>query len=73
MDHPIKDPYTNCEAGQCNHDLAPAVMIDDLLADDGPFPPSHMIVNLASAGRRCSTTWKSRWKIRWRFAGLPRR
>ena len=49
MDHPIKDPYTNCEAGQCNHDLARAVTIDDLFADDGPFPPSHMIVNLGSA------------------------
>jgi len=25
------------------------VTIDDLIADDGPFPPSHMIVNLSSA------------------------
>ena len=46
LDHPIKDPYTSCEAGPCNHDLARAVTIDDLLASDGPFPPSHMIVNL---------------------------
>ena len=50
MDHPIKDPYTNCETGQCNHDLARAVTIEALLADDGPFPPSQMIVSLRSAG-----------------------
>lgn len=46
MNHPIDDPYRNCESGQCNHDLARAVTIPDLLASDGPFPPSHLIVNL---------------------------
>lgn len=46
MDHPIKDPYRECESGRCNHDLARAVTLGDLLADDGPFPPSYMIVNL---------------------------
>ena len=49
MDHPIKDPYTNCEAGQCSHDLARAVTIDDLLADDGPYRPSQMVVKLRPA------------------------
>ncbi len=49
VDHALRDPYTNCEAGQCNHDLAKAVTIEDLLADDGPFPPGYTIVNLGSA------------------------
>ena len=49
MNHPIDDPYAACDQGQCNHDLARAVTVDELLAGDGPFPPSHMIVNLASA------------------------
>lgn len=49
MNHPIKDPYAACENGRCNHDLARAVTISDLMSDDGPFPPSHMIVNLGSA------------------------
>jgi hypothetical protein len=48
VNHPISDPYVACEHGQCSHDLARAVTIDDLLASDGPFPPNHMIVNLAS-------------------------
>ncbi len=48
MNHPIDDPYRNCEAGQCNHDLARAVTIPDLFAADGPFPPSHTIVNFGS-------------------------
>lgn len=47
VNHPINDPYRTCELGQCTHDLARAVTIDDLLASDGPYPPSHMIVNLA--------------------------
>jgi hypothetical protein len=49
VNHPIKDPYSTCEAGRCSHDLARAVTIDDLIADDGPFPPSQMIVNLSSS------------------------
>ena len=47
MNHPIDDPYRSCEHGRCTHDLARAVTLDDLLGRDGPFPPSHMIVNLA--------------------------
>jgi len=49
VNHPIDDPYRSCEQGQCNHDLAQAVTMGDLLAADGPFPPGHLIVNLATA------------------------
>jgi hypothetical protein len=49
VDHPIKDPYRDCESGRCNHDLVRGVGLDDLLGSDGPFPPSYLIVNLASA------------------------
>ena len=48
VNHPINDPYQNCESGQCSHDLARAITIDDLLNTDGPYPPSHLIVNLAA-------------------------
>ncbi len=48
VNYPIKDPYSTCEAGRCSHDLARAVTIDDLIADDGPFPPSQMIVKLST-------------------------
>lgn len=47
MNHPINDPYRTCEHGQCTHDLARAVTLDDLLASDGPYPPSQMIVSLS--------------------------
>ena len=50
MDHVIKDPYRDCETGRCNHDLVRGVSIGELLATDGPYPPSYLIVNLA-AGR----------------------
>ena len=49
MNHPIDDPYRACEHGQCNHDLARAVTVADLLGDDGPFPPRQMIVNLGTS------------------------
>lgn len=49
MDQPIKDPYRDCESGRCNHDLVRGVGIEDLLDDDGPYPPTYLIVNLASA------------------------
>lgn len=49
MNHPIDDPYVACEHGQCNHDLARAVTIDDLFATDGPFPQPHKIVSLAGS------------------------
>ena len=47
MDAPIPDPYGRCER-HCNHDLARGVLIAELLDDDGPYPPSHLLVNLAS-------------------------
>ena len=48
---PFSDPYRTCEDGRCNHDLARAVSAADLLGDDGPFPPSYLVVNLSmSAG-----------------------
>jgi hypothetical protein len=50
VDHAIKDPYRDCETGRCNHDLVRGVATADLLAADGPYPPSYLIVNLA-AGR----------------------
>jgi hypothetical protein len=49
VDHPIKDPYGDCEAGRCNHDLVRGLSTDELLATDGPYPPSYLIVNLGSA------------------------
>lgn len=49
MDHEIKDPFRDCESGRCNHDLARGIALDDLLAEDGPYPPSYLIVNLRSA------------------------
>jgi hypothetical protein len=49
VNHPIDDPYRTCEHGQCTHDLARAVTIEDLLGTDGPFPPRQMIVNLGTA------------------------
>jgi len=42
------DPYRTCEQA-CNHDLARAVTIEELFGEDGPFPPSPMIVTLASS------------------------
>lgn len=50
MDAPIADPYRHCEK-QCNHDLARAVGIDELLSGDGPYPPSQLIVNLSTPAR----------------------
>lgn len=40
----VHDPYRRCEE-QCNHDLARGILVSDLIADDGPHPPSHLIVN----------------------------
>jgi hypothetical protein len=47
---PFNDPYRTCEDGRCNHDLARAVSITDLLGDDGPFPPSYLVVSLSMNG-----------------------
>ena len=43
------DPYLTCEKGQCNHDLARAVALDELWGSDGPYPPSYLVMNLAAA------------------------
>lgn len=32
-----RDPYRRCDR-QCNHDLAHAVTLDELLGTDGPYP-----------------------------------
>lgn len=32
------DPYARCEEG-CTHDLAVGVLVEELLAADGPHPP----------------------------------
>jgi hypothetical protein len=45
------DPYLLCEKGQCNHDLARAVAVDELWGSDGPYPPSYVVVNLAAHQR----------------------
>ena len=47
---PFNDPYRTCEGGRCNHDLARAVSVTDLLGEDGPFPPSYLVVNLTMSG-----------------------
>ena len=49
MNHPINDPYANCESGRCTHELARAVTIDELLTSEGPHRPTSTIVNLAAA------------------------
>jgi hypothetical protein len=49
MDHPIEDPYRECERGRCNHDLVRGVALGDLISADGPYPPSYLIVNLAGS------------------------
>ena len=36
------DPFRHCE-GTCNHDLAPGVLVADLLRGDGPHPPLLVI------------------------------
>jgi hypothetical protein len=41
-----KDPYRTCEQ-HCNHDLARAVTVEELLSGDGPYPPSQILVNLS--------------------------
>ena len=42
----VHDPYKRCEE-HCNHDLAKGIGVADLLADDGPHPAAHLIVNFA--------------------------
>lgn len=51
MDAYVNDPYRTCESGHCNHDLARGIGIAELLGDDGPFPPSHLIVSLGNFNR----------------------
>ena len=46
MDSDRHDPYRSCER-HCNHDLARGVTLDELLERDGPFPQSHVVVNLS--------------------------
>jgi len=36
-----KDPYTRCEKGTCNHDLAHATTLKDLWTKDGPYGKSR--------------------------------
>lgn len=47
MDAPIPDPYGHCTQ-RCHHDLGRGVGIAELLEEDGPYPPSHLLVNLSS-------------------------
>ncbi|MFQ5948044.1 MAG: hypothetical protein ACE5KX_04195 [Acidimicrobiia bacterium] len=46
MDDLPNDPYRSCEQ-HCNHDLARGIAVEELLEDDGPFPPTHLIVNFS--------------------------
>ncbi len=39
------DPYGTCLDG-CNHDLAPGVLVSDLLAGDGPRPALELVFGL---------------------------
>ncbi len=36
------DPYRSCQDG-CNHDLAPGVLVSDLLHRDGPTPSLSLV------------------------------
>ncbi len=36
------DPYRSCQEG-CNHDLAPGVLVSDLLNGDGPAPSLTLV------------------------------
>ncbi len=36
------DPYRSCQEG-CNHDLAPGVLVSDLLSGDGPSPSLTLV------------------------------
>ncbi len=36
------DPYRSCQEG-CNHDLAPGVLVSDLLHGDGPAPSLTLV------------------------------
>ncbi len=39
------DPYGSCTDG-CNHDLAPGVLVSELLAGDGPSPSLQLLFGL---------------------------
>ncbi len=56
MNRPLENPYTNCEAGQCNHELAQAVTLSELLTDNDPLDTSQMLVKLRIDRRGSSMT-----------------
>jgi hypothetical protein len=41
-----QDPYRSCEQ-HCTHDLSRGVGVLELLSEEGPFPPSQLLVNLS--------------------------
>jgi len=41
----IDDPYRRCE-DHCNHDLVRGVLVADMMASDGPFKPSNLVITL---------------------------
>jgi len=43
---PGADPYRFCEQ-RCSHDLGEGVLLRELLAGDGPYPPGYWLVTLA--------------------------
>lgn len=46
MEHD-QDPYRGCEH-HCTHDLSRGVGVLELLSEDGPYPPSQLLVNLSA-------------------------
>jgi hypothetical protein len=42
-----QDPYRTCEQ-HCTHDLSHGVGVIELLSEDGPYPPSQLLVNLSA-------------------------
>lgn len=40
----MHDPYRRCEK-TCSHDLVRGLLVEELLADDGPYPDEHPLLN----------------------------
>lgn len=41
----IDDPYRRCE-DHCNHDLVRGILVSELLASDGPYRPTNLVITL---------------------------
>ena len=52
---PIHDPYRRCDE-VCTHDLARAVVVADLLSQDGTYPDAHPLLVFRSFPARTERT-----------------